>query len=117
MGKLTKIDLDKIKQAHQDDGKDWIKVGMSTCGIAAGADKVYQAFVEEIKKRKLDIQVKQCGCQGMCYSEPLVEVRVKGTPEVIYGRVDKEGVIKILDKHVCAGTLVKDSIYELRTKR
>ena len=50
MGKLTKIDLDKIKQAHQDDGKDWIKVGMSTCGIAAGADKVYQAFVEEIKK-------------------------------------------------------------------
>lgn len=117
MAKLTKDDLDKIKATHQDDGRDWIKVGMSTCGIAAGADKVYELFMEEVKKRKLDIQVKKCGCQGMCYSEPLVEVRVKGTPEVIYGRVDKEGVIKILEKHVCDKVLVKDSIYELRTKR
>ncbi len=117
MIKLTKNDLDKIKAAHQDDGRDWIKVGMSTCGIAAGADKVYALFVEEIKKRKLDIQIKKCGCQGMCYSEPSVEVRVKGLPDVIYGKVDKEGVIKILDKHICGNTLVKDSIYELRTKR
>ena len=117
MAKLTKQDLDKIKATHQDDGRDWIKVGMSTCGIAAGADKVYETFVEEIKKRKLNIQVKKCGCQGMCYSEPSVEVRVKGLPDVIYGRVDKEGVIKILDQHVCASVLVKDAIYELRTQR
>ncbi|HNW38979.1 MAG TPA: (2Fe-2S) ferredoxin domain-containing protein [Candidatus Omnitrophota bacterium] len=117
MAKLTKNDLEKIKAKRQDDGRDWIKVGMSTCGIAAGADKVYETFVEEVKKMKLDILVKKCGCQGMCYSEPLVEVRVKGMPEVIYGKVDKEGVMKILDKHVCAKTLVKDAIYELRTKR
>ncbi|MCK9432368.1 MAG: (2Fe-2S) ferredoxin domain-containing protein [Candidatus Omnitrophica bacterium] len=117
MAKIKPADLDRIKAAHQDDGKDWIKVGMSTCGIAAGADKVYEAFVEEIKKRNLDIQIKKCGCQGMCYSEPSVEVRVKGMPDVIYGKVDKEGVMKILDKHVCGNALVKDAIYELRTKR
>jgi len=117
MAKLTKKDLERIKEAHKDDGKDWIKVGMSTCGIAAGADKGDEDFVEEVKKRKLDIKVKKCGCQGMCYSEPSVEVRVKGLPDVIYGKVDKEGVTKILDKHVCGNTLVKDAIYELRTKR
>jgi (2Fe-2S) ferredoxin len=117
MAKLTKEDLDKIKATHQDNGENWIKVGMSTCGIAAGADKVYESFVEEVKKRKLDIKIKKCGCQGMCYSEPLVEVRVKGLPDVIYGKVDKEGVMKILDKHVCGNALVKDAIYELRTKR
>jgi (2Fe-2S) ferredoxin len=117
MKKLLKQDLDKIKATHLDNGENWIKVGMSTCGIAAGADKVYAAFVEEIKKRKLDIVVKKCGCQGMCYAEPLVEVRVKGLPDVIYGRIDREGVNKILDKHVCSNLLVKDAIYELRTKR
>lgn len=117
MTKLVKKDLDRIKEAHRDNGDNWIKVGMSTCGIAAGADKVYEAFVDEIKKRKLDIKIKKCGCQGMCYSEPSVEVRVKGLPSVIYGRVDREGVNKILDKHVCGNLLVKDAIYELRTKR
>ena len=115
--KYSKVDLDKIKNSLANKDKDWIKVGMSTCGIAAGSDKVYETFVEEVKKRKLDIQIKKCGCQGMCYSEPSVEVRVKGLPDVIYGKVDKEGVIKILDKHICGNTLVKDSIYELRTKR
>ena len=53
----------------------------------------------------------------MCYSEPSVEVHVSGLPDVIYGRVDKEGVIKILDKHVLNKIMVKDSIYDLRTKR
>jgi (2Fe-2S) ferredoxin len=113
----TKKDLEKIKNSLASQKKDWIKVGMSTCGIAAGSDKVYQAFIEEVKKRKLDIQVKQCGCQGMCYAEPCVEVHLQGLPDVIYGHVDKEGVIKILDKHVLNKVLVKDSIYDLRTKR
>ena len=115
--KYSKVDLDKIKNSLANKDKDWIKVGMSTCGIAAGSDKVYETFVEEVKKRKLEIQIKKCGCQGMCYSEPSVEVHVSGLPDVIYGRVDKEGVIKILDKHVLNKIMVKDSIYDLRTKR
>jgi (2Fe-2S) ferredoxin len=46
-----------------------------------------------------------------------VEVHVGALPDVIYGKVDKEGVIKILDKHVLNKVMVKDSIYDLRTTR
>ena len=64
----------------------------------------------------LKIDIKRCGCQGMCFAEPLVEVKTPGIPAVIYGRVNKEVAIKILEKHVCSNMLVKDHIYELRTR-
>jgi len=99
------------------DKRDWIKVGMSTCGVAAGAEEVYKTLVEESQKRNIQIDIKKCGCLGMCYAEPLVEVSVEGLPCVIYGRVDKETAIKILEKHVCAKLLVNDSIYDLSLKK
>ena len=116
MGKLDGKGLDNIKNTAKPEGDNWIKVGLSTCGIAAGADEVFTTFVEEAKKRNLTIDIKRCGCQGMCYAEPLVEVKTPGLPSVIYGRVNKEIAVKILEKHVCSNLLVKDHIYEFRSK-
>ena len=107
--------LDKIKKNKQDKG-NWIKVGMSSCGIAAGAEEVYNTFIEEVTKRNISISIKKCGCMGMCYAEPLVEVNVEGTPEVIYGRVNKETAIKIIEKHVVNKMLINDFIFDLDVK-
>ena len=52
-----------------------VMVGMATCGIAAGARPVLNAFVEEVAKRGLqDVMVTQTGCIGICQYEPVVEV-------------------------------------------
>lgn len=112
MGKLTPKDLEKMGKAQAERPKDWIKVGMSSCGIAAGAEDVYNFFVEEVKKRNIQIEIKKCGCIGMCYAEPLVEVNVDGLPTVIYGRVNKDVAIKILEKHVTSKMLVNDFIFD-----
>jgi len=113
INKLTPSDLDKMSQVSNDGSKDWIKVGLSSCGIAAGAQEVFDFFVEEVKKRNLQIEIKKCGCAGACYAEPLVEVSVEGLPAVIYGAVNKEVAIKILEKHVISKRLVNDSIFEI----
>ena len=42
--------------------KTRIVVGMATCGIAAGARPVMNAFVEELDKRKCKINVTMTGC-------------------------------------------------------
>ena len=43
-----------------------VVVGMATCGIAAGARPVLNAFVEEVAKRGLkNVTVAQTGCIGM----------------------------------------------------
>jgi len=113
MNKLTPVDLEKMSQTKTGQAKDWIKVGMSSCGIAAGAQEVYNFFVEEVKKRNLQIEIKKCGCAGACYAEPLVEVSVEGLPSVIYGTVTKEVATSILEKHVNAKRLVNDYIFEV----
>lgn len=116
MDKLTNANFDQHKAGIPAPGKNWIRVGMSTCGIAAGAEEVYKTLKEEIKKRNLSVEIKKCGCLGMCYAEPLVEVHVEGVPPVIYGKVNKDVAIKILEKHVGTKMLVNDYIFDLAVK-
>jgi len=116
MKKLTREDLDKIGAASANKAGDYIRVGLSTCGIAAGADVVFDTLVEEAKKRNIQIDIEKCGCVGMCFAEPLVEVSVEGLPRVIYGKVDKEVAVKIMEKHVVGKNLVNEYIFDFRLK-
>ena len=51
-----------------------IMVGMATCGISAGADKVYQTLEKKIKELGVDAVLEMTGCIGFCQREPLVDV-------------------------------------------
>ena len=74
-----------------------VVVGMATCGIAAGARPVLNAFVEEVGKRHLEnVTVAQTGCIGMCQFEPIVEVMMPGKDKVTYGKVTPEKVERII---------------------
>jgi len=107
-GKKAEIDR------RDTDGKDvHIIIGMGTCGIAAGAKQVLEAFINEIAAKKIEnVTVKQTGCMGLCYVEPTVEVKVPGMPDTIYGKVDAEVAKKILKDHVLAKKLVSDHIFD-----
>jgi NADH-quinone oxidoreductase subunit F/NADP-reducing hydrogenase subunit HndC len=61
---------------------------MATCGLAAGADEVYEAIAEEVARLKLPYQVTATGCIGWCSQEPLVEVLLPRRPRVSYGCMD-----------------------------
>lgn len=115
MAKLTRQDIEKMAQAAPKGS--FVKVGMSTCGIAAGAQEVYDVFNQEIKARNISVSLKKTGCLGMCHCEPLVEIAMDGLPPVIYGRVDRETAQRIIEEHLCQKRLVNDHIYELPVKR
>lgn len=51
-----------------------IVVGQGSCGIAAGAEKVYNAIHNLIGKGELNAELSITGCIGMCYLEPIVDV-------------------------------------------
>lgn len=117
MSKITREELENIARQPKKEEKNWIKVGMSSCGIAAGAGEIYEVFAEQIKKRNLPIAVKKCGCVGMCYAEPLVEVAIEGMPTVTYGRVTREGAIHILEEHINDKRLINDHIYDIKFRK
>lgn len=81
-----------------------IVVGMATCGIAAGARPVLNAFVEEIAERGLTgkVEVGQTGCIGMCRYEPIVEV-FEGDQRVTYVHVDPDKARQIVGQHIVGG--------------
>lgn len=73
-----------------------ISVGMSTCGLATGAQEVYDELKFTIAKKKLDIILSKTGCIGFCQKEPIVEVIHPGAPRVIYGEMDPEKTREII---------------------
>ena len=87
-----------------------VLVGMATCGIAAGARPVLNAFVEEIAKRGLtnDITVTQTGCIGICQYEPVVEVFEDGKDKVTYVKLTPEKAERIIKEHLVGGKVVTE---------
>ncbi len=81
-----------------------ITVGRATCGLAAGADAVYQYLQEETAQRRLNLRVASTGCLGWCQQEPLVTVHVPGQPRLVYSRADEELAKSILDS-ISSGNL------------
>jgi NADP-reducing hydrogenase subunit HndB len=113
LSRLSKKDLETIRRQPLNQ-KSAISVGMSACGLAAGAEEVYKTLVEEVKKRRLQIEINKSGCMGMCYAEPIVEVKVEGLPTVTYGKVNRELALRILERHVIGKILLNDYIFEAR---
>ena len=83
-----------------------IKVAMATCGIASGAREVMNAFIEKIAQEKIDAVVTQTGCMGYCHAEPTVEIHKPGEDPIVYGHVDVDKAIAIVDKYIKQGVLL-----------
>lgn len=85
-----------------------IKVGMATCGIAAGARPVLDALLDEADKRQLhDVSISQTGCIGMCRLEPIVEIYKDGQ-KFTYIHMTAEKARKVMVEHVVNGNVVKE---------
>lgn len=78
-----------------------VTVGLASCGIAAGAQRVYNAFKSALDG--LPVELNFSGCMGMCYNEPLVEVRTADDKRFIYGKVQTEWVERIVQEHIREG--------------
>ena len=86
-------------------GEIRVVVGMATCGIAAGARPVLNAFVEQVAEQNLGdrVTVTQTGCIGMCRFEPIVEVFEGDKERVTYVKVKPEMVPEIIKEHLIGG--------------
>ena len=86
-------------------GEIRVVVGMATCGIAAGARPVLNAFVEQVAEQNLGerVTVTQTGCIGMCRFEPIVEVFEGDKERTTYVKVKPEMVPEIVKEHLIGG--------------
>ena len=86
-----------------------VVVGMATCGIAAGARPVLNAFTEEVARRDLHgVLVTQTGCIGICQYEPVVEITCPGQEKVTYVKMKPEMVPVVVEQHLVNHQVVTD---------
>ncbi|MEI7483174.1 MAG: NADH-quinone oxidoreductase subunit NuoF [Ignavibacteriota bacterium] len=84
-----------------------IIVGLGSCGLAAGAGKVYDELLRIREADNLDFELKKTSCIGMCFKEPLVEI-IDESGNYLYGEVDVKRADEIIEKHIVNFTPVKE---------
>ena len=91
-------------------GDKRVVVGMATCGIAAGARPVLNAFVEQVNEKGLtaSVTVTQTGCIGICQYEPVVEVFEAGKEKVTYVKMTADKVARVVEEHLKGGNPVAE---------
>ena len=82
-------------------------VGFGTCGVAAGAEETYKVLRQKVPQDDPSVHVGRTGCIGMCYQEPLVEIR-DGEHRWLYGKVSPDKVDRLLKEHVAEGKVIDD---------
>jgi NADH-quinone oxidoreductase subunit F len=85
-----------------------VTVGLSTCGIAAGAAETYRALETKLAALAGAPELTRTGCVGMCYQEPLVEIRGADDARYLYGHVSPDKVDRLLKEHLGEGRPVAD---------
>jgi NADH-quinone oxidoreductase subunit F len=85
-----------------------VKIGMGSCGIAAGARPV-EAKLRTLLEGHPEIEIRKVGCIGLCFQEPLVEVEVDGK-STMYGHVTEESVEDIVKEHVLGGNRLDQAL-------
>jgi NADH-quinone oxidoreductase subunit F len=85
-----------------------VVVGMASCGIAAGGLAAFNRFAELLQPDQGRISLKQTGCIGMCFREPLVEVVEENQRRTLYGEVTAERVDRIVEEHLRQGKVIEE---------
>jgi NADP-reducing hydrogenase subunit HndB len=116
VAKISIDDLKKIKEREmsrmslrEGEHRAKVTVHMGTCGIAAGARKVLEAFLDAVAQANaLDVVVTQSGCAGLCNREPMATVEILGKAPVKYVDLDGDKARRIFRDHVQGGQVIED---------
>jgi len=95
---LASLELDHTK----------VKVGLASCGKAAGGDKVYDELTRKLEDQE-DISVEKTGCLGFCAREPLVELELPEGPSLVYEEVNRDTASTIAES-LMEGKIPQDKV-------
>ena len=95
---------------RRDPNRPCVRICLGTGCRARGSVDVVEAFINEIKKHHLEIQVdcKQTGCHGFCERGPVVVI---GPKEIFYQKVRPRDVPEIVSKTLLNGEVVYRLLY------
>lgn len=77
-----------------------ILVDTATCGRSAGALEVVETFQQESQNRRLDCNIIEVGCLGLCYAEPIVCITKPSRPDICYGDITPQRAVELIEGYL-----------------
>jgi len=75
-----------------------IAVGLGSCGVAAGAQGLYELIEKQADPSHITLH--KTGCAGLCHREPMLELYSPSGEHWTYVHLDERGVRQILERHI-----------------
>jgi NADH-quinone oxidoreductase subunit F len=75
-----------------------VVVGLGSCGIAAGARKVYEELENQVNNFGMDIDLEITGCVGMCHLEPIVDIYDDEGRMERFVKVSGDKIVELVEK-------------------
>ena len=92
--------------AENGDGeKPAIHVGLGSCCIAKGSDRLFYALREAVEKSGRNVEVKRVGCVGICHRTPMIEVVMPGKLSTYYADLTPDEAPALVQRHFPARSI------------
>ncbi|MCX6825982.1 MAG: NADH-quinone oxidoreductase subunit NuoF [candidate division Zixibacteria bacterium] len=105
--------MNSFQQLQKEAGKEWdllqkstlpvIYVGTASCGRAAGAKDLLESIKKTLEENQLTAKIVEVGCIGLCYLEPLMDIRLPGRPRISYANVTPDKARRIIEGLIING--------------
>ena len=99
MSLFTKIEAESksIWTEIENGVKPFIRIGTAMCGVAAGANAVVTEVRKVVDIKNIDATVSEVGCMGICFAEPILDIKIPNGARLLYGNVSSADVSNIID--------------------
>ena len=96
----AKTDTEAIETRVAVDGAIEVHVGLGSCCMAKGSDKLFHALKHEAAAHGKKVVVKRVGCVGMCHRTPMVEVSAPSGAGLFYADLAATQAGNLLQQHL-----------------
>ncbi|MEI9479857.1 MAG: NADH-ubiquinone oxidoreductase-F iron-sulfur binding region domain-containing protein, partial [Deltaproteobacteria bacterium] len=76
-----------------------IRIGLGSCCIASGSSDVRTELEKTLSESRINVNVKQVGCVGICNQVPILEIVREGQEPAFYAKIKPEEVKEVVLKH------------------
>ncbi len=90
---------EEIHHHHHHAGAAEIHVGLGSCCMAKGSDKLFHALNASAAASGGNVKVKRVGCVGMCHRTPMIEVAESGKGGTLYADLGAAQARALVQRH------------------
>ena len=90
---------EELRRGGGNGGAVEIHVGLGSCCMAKGSDRLFHALRENAEACGGKVVVKRVGCVGMCHRTPMIEVTQPGKPGTFYADLSPSQARALVQRH------------------